>query len=167
MAKGNYSLISELQSRDINTRLGDNLREADLSWKGFNYKDIEASLDETVPAVYSSLYSLALGTALTAEKKSLKISNLSSVYGSKVDINRALFWLASEKGDYGRNYPFKGGNLSKYIGKIMDEETIKNSEKDLEDRFNEEVETLEILQLRMLPDPQNKKLYILTLLMNE
>lgn len=165
MAKGNSSLISELQSKDISTQLGDSLREADLVWKGFNYKDIESSEDSVIPAVYTSLYSI--GSALTTEKKSLKISNLSSVYGSKVDINRALFWLASESGDYGRNYPFKGGNLSKYLGKVMGEENIEEWEKDLKERFNEEFGDLEIIHLRMLQDASGKKLYIFLFVRNK
>ena len=128
------SIIGEAQSRTLEKRISDNLKDADINWAGITYRKKKTSVDQDKLATY----------------------------GEDTDINRVLYWLASESGDYGKDNPDKGANLKYYIGKILNSNNLKEWGENLKDRFNDQFSgtNLQIVSLQLMGNPLNKTLYI-------
>lgn len=154
--KGNGSIISDAQSKTFSTKIKDNTRSADLLWSGLSYNNVKnkVSSSDQIP----SNRDIISGA-----------SRFVSVYGGGEDVNRVLFWLSSESGDYGRGDPDKGANLKKYIGKIISEGNIQTFANELKDAFNYQFQSknVQLMNLTMVADRGSKRLYIYFIVYNK
>ena len=137
------SIIGEAQSRTLEKRIVDNTRDADLVWSGITYKKKRTIVNNDVVFDISS-------------------SNKIATYSEDTDVNRVIYWLASETGDYGRDDPNKGANLKQYIGKILSSSNLTDFGEVIKDGFNDQFENsnIKIINLRLVADRPNKTLYI-------
>ena len=77
------------------------------------------------------------------------------------NINRALFWLSSKKGDYGRRDLDKGGILYDLLGKLCKNTNLSEWEEIIKTNFNLEFSRdLELIQIKLITDTTYKKLII-------
>ena len=81
--------------------------------------------------------------------------------GHSANINRALFWLSSKKGDFGRRNLHRGGVLYEMLGKLSSDSNLKEWEASLTSEFNNEFsQDLELLDVQLYADPTYKKLIV-------
>lgn len=139
------SIISEAQSRTLETKIVDSIRDADIFWNGINFRKKRTMVSNDV-----------------------QLDSEIATYSNDTDINRVLFWLASETGDYGRNNVEKGANLKQYIGKILNDSNMTTWGTWIKDSFNDQFENsnLEIADLRLIADRNNRTLYIYFAVLN-
>ena len=143
------TIIGEAQSKNLETKILDITRDADLNLNGFSYNSLRKK----------KIVSNDVGTYDDAKKIAHLDSKIAS-YSDDTTINRALYWFASESGDYGKNNSTKGANLKQYIGKILNSSNLQEWGEWLKDRFNEEFQDLQIVELRLMVDRSTKTLYI-------
>lgn len=153
--KGNSSIIADAQSKNFSAKIKDNVRSADLTWEGVTYNKTKKRVSNDNQIGSSS--DLVSGA-----------SQFASVYSGGEDVNRVLFWLSSESGDYGRGDPEKGANLKKYIGKIISDSNIQTYANDLKNAFNSQFQSsnVQLMNLTMVADRGNKRLYIYFIVYN-
>lgn len=160
------TIIGEAQSKDLETKILDITRDADLNLNGFNYNSLKKKkviANDIGAYEYTSqkdLSQMRFWERRQARKKNKEPDSKIATYSDDTTINRALYWFASESGDYGRGNPVKGANLKQYIGKILNSENLQDWGEWLQKRFNEEFQDLQIVELRLMVDRSTKTLYI-------
>lgn len=158
------TIIGEAQSKNLETKILDITRDADLNLNGFNYNSLRKKKivsNDVGTYDYVDVQSAQdFITKYETTKKNTRLDSKIASYSDDTTINRALYWFASESGDYGKNNSTKGANLKQYIGKILNSSNLQEWGEWLKDRFNEEFQDLQIVELRLMVDRSTKTLYI-------
>lgn len=83
-----------------------------------------------------------------------------TLYRKAANVNRVLFWLSSKRHDYVRESS-KGGVLYSLLGQLCSDTNLKDWERILQDRFNEEfADDMTMMFVRLTADRTYRRLTI-------